>query len=26
MADLAEKYIQEGSYVVCDFIFPTPKA
>ena len=26
MADLAEKYKQEGSYVVCDFICPTPKA
>ena len=25
MADLAEKYKQEGSYVVCDFICPTPK-
>jgi len=25
-ADLAEKYKQEGSYVVCDFICPTPKA
>ena len=26
MADLAEKYKQEGRYVVCDFICPTPKA
>ena len=26
MADLAEQYKQEGSYVVCDFICPTPKA
>ncbi len=26
MADLAEKYKQTGSYVVCDFICPTPKA
>jgi len=26
MADLAEKYKQEGSYIVCDFICPTPKA
>ena len=26
MADLAEKYKQKGSYVVCDFICPTPKA
>jgi len=26
MADLAEKYKQEGSIVVCDFICPTPKA
>ena len=26
MAALAEKYKQEGSYVVCDFICPTPKA
>ena len=26
MADLAEKYKQAGSYVVCDFICPTPKA
>ena len=26
MADLAEKYKQEGSFVVCDFICPTPKA
>ena len=26
MADLAEKYKQEGSYVVCDFICPTPEA
>ena len=26
MADLAEKHKQEGSYVVCDFICPTPKA
>jgi len=26
MADLAKKYKQEGSYVVCDFICPTPKA
>ncbi len=26
MADQAEKYKQEGSYVVCDFICPTPKA
>ena len=26
MADLAEKYKQEGGYVVCDFICPTPKA
>ena len=26
MADLAEKYKQEGSCVVCDFICPTPKA
>ena len=26
MADLAEKYKQEGCYVVCDFICPTPKA
>jgi len=25
-ADLAEKYKQEGNYVVCDFICPTPKA
>ena len=26
MADLAEKYKKEGSYVVCDFICPTPKS
>ena len=26
MADLAEKHKQEGSYVICDFICPTPKA
>ena len=26
MADLAEKYKQEGIFVVCDFICPTPKA
>tara|TARA_Y100000590_G_scaffold316016_1_gene357390 strand:- start:11 stop:418 length:408 start_codon:yes stop_codon:yes gene_type:complete len=26
MSDLAEKYKQEGSFVVCDFICPTPKA
>ncbi len=26
MAKLAEKYKNEGSYVVCDFICPTPKA
>ena len=26
MAKQAEKYKQEGSYVVCDFICPTPKA
>ena len=26
MAALAEKYKQEGNYVVCDFICPTPKA
>ena len=26
MADLAEKYKQKGSYVVCDFICPTTKA
>ena len=26
MADLAEKENQEGNYVVCDFICPTPKA
>ena len=26
MADLAEKYKKEGSYVVADFICPTPKA
>jgi len=26
MAKLAEKYKQEGRYVVCDFICPTPKA
>ena len=26
MADLAEKYKKEVSYVVCDFICPTPKA
>ena len=26
MSDLAEKYKHEGSYVVCDFICPTPKA
>ena len=26
MADLAEKYKKEGSYVVCDFTCPTPKA
>tara|TARA_B100000029_G_scaffold295563_1_gene288875 strand:+ start:1432 stop:1839 length:408 start_codon:yes stop_codon:yes gene_type:complete len=26
MADLAEKYKQKGSYVVCDFICPTPEA
>ena len=26
MADLAEKNKQEGNYVVCDFICPTPKA
>ena len=26
MADSAEKYKQEGNYVVCDFICPTPKA
>ena len=26
MSELAEKYKKEGSYVVCDFICPTPKA
>ena len=26
MSDLAEKYKNEGNYVVCDFICPTPKA
>ena len=26
MADLAEKYKEEGRYVVADFICPTPKA
>ena len=26
MAGLAEQYKQKGSYVVCDFICPTPKA
>ena len=26
MADLAEKYKQQGHYVVADFICPTPKA
>ena len=26
MADLADKYKQEGRYVVADFICPTPKA
>ena len=26
MAALAEKHKQEGTYVVCDFICPTPKA
>ena len=26
MAALAEKHKQEGNYVVCDFICPTPKA
>ena len=26
MSDLAEKYKQEGNFVVCDFICPTPKA
>ena len=26
MADLAEKYKQEGCFVVCDFICPTPEA
>ena len=26
MANLAEKHKQEGSYVVCDFICPTPEA
>ena len=26
MAELAEKYKQEGNYVVADFICPTPKA
>ena len=26
MAELAEKYKQEGDHVVCDFICPTPKA
>ena len=26
MDDLAETYNQEGNYVVCDFICPTPKA
>ena len=26
MAELAEKYKQEGNYVVCDFICPPPKA
>ena len=26
MADLAEKYKQEGKHVVCDFICPTPEA
>ena len=26
MAGLAEKHKQEGKYVVCDFICPTPKA
>ena len=25
MSDLADKYKKEGSYVVCDFICPTPK-
>ena len=25
MADLAEKYKQEGNFVVCDFICPTPE-
>ncbi len=25
MSDLAEKYKQEGRYVVCDFVCPTPK-
>ena len=26
MAELAEKYKQDGAYVVCDFICPTPEA
>ena len=26
MSDLADEYKKEGSYVVCDFICPTPKA
>ena len=26
MAKIAEKYKQEGNYVVCDFICPTPEA
>ena len=26
MSKIAEKYKQEGNYVVCDFICPTPKA
>ena len=26
IADIAEKYKKEGSYVVCDFICPTPKS
>ena len=26
MSDLADKYKKEGSYVVCDFICPTPEA
>ena len=26
MSEIAEKYKQDGNYVVCDFICPTPKA